>query len=535
MKRVFTQFSPDANAWLKAAIDPFHDQPLKLAGYPDSETAPVVVQSVTQTLAVTKPGVVGATDTWDCHIFSLPYACVETNYPGTFFDAARITDGYYDAEQLLGANTIGSAPITPTTSHLNFATNPEASYIQKNPYTMSLLNVHAGKRDFRSIPDGLQTTGFVGTDFDQISITLPPTATAGRRRLIAQGFEVTNVTPDIYKSGTVTAYRVPQSRSEFHGVSSDMQILSAPVGTPPKQKSPLVANDYTGWSSGLHPRMFDKFSLPPADISAAMSYSGSLQWAAKDGAYVVCRLSDIENPMRENERKTVMFAANDQSTLPTNTQALLPLVEDCRVMYSHTQQAGSTADDRANFTYHERSAPGGVYTPFDTSGVFLTGLSPQTVLTITYKQFWEIAPRVNDKATSALVYTTQPSAYHDPEALEAYSRIASLLPVAVPVRENALGDWFRRALSVGAAVVPHIAHIAPLISAINPAWGNVARSIGRLAGNDEQGHTLSRPNNTRFASVLATGARVAARGPRQVKITLKPAKAKAKKKKLRLA
>jgi hypothetical protein len=90
-------------------------------------------------------------------------------------------------------------------------------------------------------------------------------------------------------------------------------------------------------------------------------------------------------------------------------------------------------------------------------GEIYSGLSDQTVLTINQNCFLEKFPGPDDREVLPLATL---SAEYDPDVLDLYSRIVSDLPVAVPVMENGLGDWFYDAASTAAK------YLGPVLSAL---------------------------------------------------------------------
>jgi hypothetical protein len=94
--------------------------------------------------------------------------------------------------------------------------------------------------------------------------------------------------------------------------------------------------------------------------------------------------------------------------------------------------------------------------PFHTSGMMLTGLSQQSTFTVTLHTKWEISPVTGDQAGKQLVALTKPACPSDFNALRLYQEAATMIPVGVPVSENASGDFWDLcldALSVAATPI----------------------------------------------------------------------------------
>ena len=79
--------------------------------------------------------------------------------------------------------------------------------------------------------------------------------------------------------------------------------------------------------------------------------------------------------------------------------------------------------------------------PFMCSGAYFTGLSAQTSLTVTMRAFVEVFPSPGNP----LVPLAHPSSPYDAKVLQCYSEIMSELHAGYPVRDNAAGDYFRKA------------------------------------------------------------------------------------------
>lgn len=100
--------------------------------------------------------------------------------------------------------------------------------------------------------------------------------------------------------------------------------------------------------------------------------------------------------------------------------------------------------------------------PFNTSGAYFTGLSPETTLQLNFKLIVEVAPGPNDQL--ATLATSSPE--FDPPALELYSRVCSRLPPGVPQDENPAGEFFKSVLGT-------LGDIVALGGALHPAFSLV--------------------------------------------------------------
>lgn len=240
-------------------------------------------------------------------------------------------------------------------------------------------------------------------------------------RVVSMGFEVHNTTAEISKQGTVTAFKVPQVNS----LGNWNIVRGGPV------------LDYDVFNS----------VMPPALVNQAMPLAGTRQWLASEGALVNCVMNNTDMPFVQPNNFPHAFSDT-----------------------SNTNQPGSNPG--YGFGSFSFTSPSAFVTkavtmpiPYDTSGVFLTGLSNASTLTITFKMLIEIAPSWN----SPFVSLGAPSAAYDPLALQLYANVIREIPPAVKVNENASGDWFRGIMGI--------------VQTVAPVFGPVGALIGSAAGN----------------------------------------------------
>jgi hypothetical protein len=136
--------------------------------------------------------------------------------------------------------------------------------------------------------------------------------------------------------------------------------------------------------------------------------------------------------------------------------------------------------------------------PYDVHGCIFSGLSPQTVLQLTTRYYYELVPDTTDPV---MVVMAKPSPCLDELALRLYSRALEHLPIAVPVDQNPLGEWFETVMDVIANGLPVIgtalATVFPPAAVIGTAASIAAQSIKywnrqeRIA--EMQAQTVARP------------------------------------------
>jgi len=251
---------------------------------------------------------------------------------------------------------------------------------------------------------------------------------SGITRIVGIGFEVENTTAEIYKQGTCTCYRMPTSMGQYsHAVYN-------------------AASTFVTHFDG------QCYSSPPISADDAMLLKGSVAWKAAEGAYMIGTQSSVVNPLS-------MLTTLGWLSTTEMTQSVAELSE----YYSATSEVAPLA---SVVTPQLQKL-----TPFNTSGVFLTGLSLDSTFTVTLKVYVERAPTVNEPDLSVLA---TPSASYDVMALQLYAKALQQLPVAVPVRFNKAGDWWRNILRAVSTIA------MPLAKAVAP-WLPMGQLIGATA------------------------------------------------------
>jgi len=443
--------------WLISALDPFHDNPLDCIGYPDGSTSPCVtrVQKYTQTL--TSPPGLSTSSSWDCMILDTPHPQLLKLY----------------------SSAIGG---TSTGQPLNVIYNTNSA--PNNFGGLWCITAPAGSLfDFYSV-----FTGLAAGTYATFPLTVDPSLTSGDFRIIAKGFEVYNVTSELYKSGTVTVFETPLDSYET------------------AQSFNLTENTFTHFtncSTLVNPQW-------PASSTSAYSLVNSKQWEAKDGCYVPGRLGETEIPIEDGLNFTnPAYYQGQSATTPIVCCSQTPLV---------VSGIGNYA------------IPQSLWENFNFTGAFFTGLAYQTALTVNYLVIIENHPSTQDSIYSL----AKPPPCRDDAALSTYSCVVREMPVGVPVAQNGLGDWFANAVSNVAD------YVSPVLSAI-PLPGTMAAGAAlRAAGNISKAYStnpnanpnvgMSVPSGGGAASKAATKLRNAEIRARNEEIRLRAAAKAAKKK-----
>lgn len=401
----------DGSDWLKSSLDPFHDEQLVLEGQPSYSQADTVVQCIPKTFVVSADGLnLQPGETWDVNIFNLPIDT--TCLAGTF------------------------APTISSGNHYRITTD---ATLTGRIGMVTAAKVKSGAKTF---PDGTPFTGpviYEATSPTDVTgtVTVPTRQNnyvTGAHRIVGLGFEVVNPTAFLNIQGLVTAYRQNQQSYQLYG--NEIDNLGASQG--PYTEINLIRG-------------------PPASADAAYLLRHSRQWEARSGSYTVCTQAGWDNPFQYPRQMLPILKGDDSQgvvddlTIP-NSLALI--------------QKGGLGDAQTqgylNYSVH----------PFNTSGVYYTGLSQETVLQVNVRFYVERAPTLSE---SDLIVLANPSPPYDPNAWKLYSEARSSMPVGVKLSENSLGTWFKKAagtlvkdiLPIGKAVAKTV------LPALGPA-GRVA-------------------------------------------------------------
>lgn len=433
--------------------------------------ASTVIQVINQQLNIIAPASAGSSN-WDCHICSLP----ETGNIG------------------LGLS-VNQVPADVSANVFRQTNDVPGKFF-------NLLNIVAVPAGQDTMPTG-NTWNETTTDVRSMNVS---SQAVGQSRIVGFGFEVHNTTAELYKQGQLTSYRMPQRLD-----TTAAQVVRW-VG--PGGGRYLVGDVNPGSGSTVAPggdpivlgcpnTVTLESNMPPATLGQATLFPGSQTWEAKEGAYVVATKCQTDNPLRARQPHRRVFRNVAQSA-------------NYGIAYPDTGGTSNTWNDTTPvFNGSFGTTPMCLPVPFNTSGVFLTGLSPQTTLTVYLRVILEVAPTADN---TSLITLAQPPVPWDPLALDLYAAVAQQLPPAVMVSENPEGEWWDKVLAIASKVLPGIS--APL-NGIIPGLGTVANGLGSAA----QMSLANRAAN-RKAGNMASGA---ARGKALVEADMAEAMAWAKK------
>lgn len=266
----------------------------------------------------------------------------------------------------------------------------------------------------------------------------------GPSRVTSVWIEVINTTAPLYAQGSATCWRQPQpalqTASTYTYAPGDSAAPTAPaVGA----ASTLVAPG------------------PPNNLAEAMLLYGTKQWKAVDGALFCHTMSQDELPIIQGQCVNSLY----YDDAPADSTLYGPNY--------YTQVVGS--NEYAAFTQTYKS-------PFNMSGVYLSGLSAQTSFTVNVRTFIEIFP---SQIGNPLTPIATPSAPYDSACMLLISEFFHDMPPGVPASENGFGDWFQDVVGKVASFVSPIAKtigsVARFIPGVGQAVANVADVVGGIS------------------------------------------------------
>lgn len=268
--------------------------------------------------------------------------------------------------------------------------------------TLTAVKVPTGMRTF---PDGSGPVDLSLPGYSSVALDVSTFSINTSVRVVSAGFEVHNTSPEVFKSGSVVVYRMPQTRH-----LTAMRLVD---GVDPQVQYQIY-----------------RARLPPATQAAALAHPGAHMWEAFDGNYNVAVISHPDTA-HLRDYNSMCFLGRD--TL-------------------------GNFDPVNSLVIRELPQPDGrLYPSIDLSGAYYAGINAGCSLTATLKVFLEIFPTGQDGVIQLL---SQPSPPHDQTALDIYARAVGKLPPGCKVADNNGGDWWRAAVDVVNTIAPRAVGIA---------------------------------------------------------------------------
>lgn len=395
--------------FLIASLDPCHDEKIVCEGYCDRESAPSIVQVIKRSFPVSKASGLAA-GTWQFH------AMIDDNLVPTSTKPVVVASGYNAMEfggqsaSVFTFPTGGLQVVQSITAAANVTVISSAS-------TTTSLNTTSTGIDERYLK--------------------------GKTRLIGQAIEVVNTSTELYKGGSITVYEMPTTKQ-----------------TPAVYDAVRVSpSDRENFGRSIHsdgPRYAALDQIPvsciwddlaPQTKADMLLLPGSQQWDAKDGAYVVQTMSDMDNPSDFMTPLCKLYTGQE-ATLPS-----IPSTNANLAAYASVPQS-VTADGVLAF-------PVTKFVPFHRKGIFVDGLVPEATFVINHVTIIE---RIINQQNPDLVVLAKPSPPSDPVATRIYEMVVREMPVGCKFSENDLGDWFLGVADSVADAAKSILH--PMLGAV---------------------------------------------------------------------
>lgn len=235
--------TPEGREWLIGCLDPYHDSPLDICGFPDGSIDPVVTQIVRQSFNITCPTSI-TTGTWDCQIISLPFS---------------------KNIKVSGNSFMGGSNTNPT----------NAVFYNAGASTFTI-----GGLTYTSVPTGGSFNPNTLAPSQLVPNPIPDQYLYGNHRVIGKGFEVHNTTSVLNLQGMATTWAIPIDDIETAGNCVSATFTAG-----------AASNDSNG--------DFIQIPMWPQNQAAAVLIPGSRQWTAAQGAYIVPKLRTNDVPIND--------------------------------------------------------------------------------------------------------------------------------------------------------------------------------------------------------------------------------------------
>lgn len=351
--------------YISMVTDPYHDRNLRVTGFPDGNTMVSAVKRYARQYSIACPFLLQPGESWQFHIFTTPL---------------------HNITEFLSCQLVGNA-IPNLHSALDISrVGPVNVYYKK-------LDPAGVVLDTRFVPLG---TNVLAADNGDDS-----------RRTVSLAFELHNTTAELYKAGSLTAYRL-------NSLATRADYMRSDGATPPKYS----------------PMTFTHLTTIPSTLAEANQLPNSRTWEASKGIYSVT-LPSPSNTYSSQYFQNIGLSNGD----PLGSRNYLIYAKDASISF-----------------------PAPSWSPASCTGVMssLFANGEQT-FTLDYRQVLEYAPT---PMSSTLPYaTTSPEC--DLLFMKLYKRMINSIEPGVPVGFNSAGEWFRRILQLAKEQLPNLIHLLP--------------------------------------------------------------------------
>lgn len=264
------------------------------------------------------------------------------------------------------------------------------------------------------------------TEFANVNtqgLQIPADYQKGPFRVAGMGLEVINTTATLQQQGLATAAVMNQNTSRPFTVHMTNSNNAGDL--------PAVATCYA-------------VKTVPQNLSEMLLLPGTTQWEAKEGAYSVVQLVDLDQTPTTVPQFPVFTSNELDNSSNTSEVWTTPTSKQATGGYSNIYQSPEHWSAQI---------------PMNSSVQMYTGLSDQTTLTVRVRWLIVRYPNDNEKEILVLAYNSAP---WDPVALEIQSRLMNKLPPAVMFKLNPKGEWWKSMIagiadiaSSGLMMMPH--------------------------------------------------------------------------------
>lgn len=383
--KFYSSLTPDERSYFIAVTDIFHDKPYNVIGRPSLSTQlqNTTVVNAEHTFSLDDFPALKATNptSWDMNVVSLPTftsITIENAIDAGYVIYPSTTPRDYRVGGVTAwANAPGVSTWDPVT-----AIDP--------PVTINA--------DTFFFPGYSYTTAWT----QQIRPLF--------FEVLSAGMELWNVTPELYRGGSLVRYRVPtQCRKTTRYVDSPTATPALTVTSPRSE--------------------FWCMPMPPNTSTEATFYPDSIVADAKEGSYQMHTIQDQVSEYR--------LTGNDRFYLGPSA--------DFSLTHGNCYVSASTISP--TYDYDCLTVRG----DFDMVGTYFTGIPPETKITLRYRIIVSVVPSADDPQLLSLAKVS-PDANFKLDSLISHVQ-GDFLP-GVPVSWNPKGEWFKKVLSIGKKVIP---------------------------------------------------------------------------------
>lgn len=371
----YKTLSSDEKSYFIATTDIFHDTPYNVNGRPSlsNQLQNTVIINQETTYTASTFGVPGK---WDLHIASLPFLTRQTL-------VASNDNGYQITQADEPPRAVTMAGLVAWPSEAGSST-----FAPLSPYTPQFMDLQQ-----QLYPD--------------YRITLDAPLKRLYYEVLAIGFEVRDVTPDIYKSGSAVLYRLSTQNRK-----TTLNIREGEVLIP---QSPRTE--------------FKVLPMLPTTAQLANQVPTSLVLEAREGSY---QMNTIQDQVSD-------FYCSGNARFHMSPNSPPP-----------TEEGTSWTSGSAFTSTYDFDCPD-ISGDFDVVGWYATGLNENAALNVRYRVILSLVPSPQD---AQLVSLAKVSPDMNSKLDSLISHIQGEFPPGVPVSMNPKGEWFKKVLSIGKRVIP---------------------------------------------------------------------------------